>query len=381
MSFWNSIKPRANSANGKIRVILRQIIHLTAANLLIKMIEKHVVSPNPESWLEEVASEINADIFRSDGTDDSTMVLPKDLGIGKTRLIKLADGFVVLTSEFRFIKPISFVREKTVNNDFYVFYLDISEKQTVHEMDISCTGESRTLPYGTVLQNKTEKAIQVFSSSIAGRVIPAVGINHSCVYLVISKNWLLAHLDEEKLPRDHPVVKDILGDIPFFLHEDIRSEELVHVTSILKGNRPGYLEKMAIKSHALALVYLILERMLGRQKFTSRGMNISDIEGILRAKDILQSRHDVCPSIGELSRIAVMSPTKFKKLFKKIFGMGCYQYFQKERFKYAVSLLDSGRYCVSEVAAKIGYSNMGQFAKVFRQHYGVTPSQYLYGIN
>ena len=42
----------------------------------------------------------------------------------------------------------------------------------------------------------------------------------------------------------------------------------------------------------------------------------------------------------------------------------------------AAELLSTGRVTVREVAGRVGYSQHAQFAKAFRLHHGLSPSEY-----
>jgi AraC-like DNA-binding protein len=71
-----------------------------------------------------------------------------------------------------------------------------------------------------------------------------------------------------------------------------------------------------------------------------------------------------------------MGTTKFKRFFKRTFGMSCYQYHLRARMNFAKELLDSGLYTASEVAFRVGYLNQGHFSKIFKLYYNSLPSEY-----
>ncbi len=79
------------------------------------------------------------------------------------------------------------------------------------------------------------------------------------------------------------------------------------------------------------------------------------------------------PSIEKLSRLALMSESKLKKLFKQAFGMGMYEYFQKHRLARAKELIETGKYNITEIGQRIGYQNLGNFSAAFKKEFNCLP--------
>jgi len=70
-----------------------------------------------------------------------------------------------------------------------------------------------------------------------------------------------------------------------------------------------------------------------------------------------------------------MSESKLKKLFKQSFGMGLYEYYQKNRMHISKELILSGKYSISEIGTKLGYQNLGNFSTAFKKEFNCLPSQ------
>ena len=77
-----------------------------------------------------------------------------------------------------------------------------------------------------------------------------------------------------------------------------------------------------------------------------------------------------------LSRIARMSPTKLKELFKKIMGRTITEYVLERRMKKAMRLLASRDLTIGEVAAGAGYETATGFAASFKKQTGFSPTAY-----
>ncbi|MDQ6842802.1 MAG: AraC family transcriptional regulator [Bacteroidota bacterium] len=99
-----------------------------------------------------------------------------------------------------------------------------------------------------------------------------------------------------------------------------------------------------------------------------------DFQSILKIENLLLENYtNGFPKIENLSRIALMSETKLKTAFKKAFGMGLYEYYQKNRMHKAKELLTTYKYSVSEVGSIIGYQNLSNFSHAFKKEFGYLP--------
>ena len=71
-----------------------------------------------------------------------------------------------------------------------------------------------------------------------------------------------------------------------------------------------------------------------------------------------------------------MNELKMRKIFKQVFGMGIYDYYQHLRMKEAARLLRDEKLSVSQAGYQIGFENLSHFTKVFEKHIGKKPKKY-----
>lgn len=81
-------------------------------------------------------------------------------------------------------------------------------------------------------------------------------------------------------------------------------------------------------------------------------------------------------SLVELSDRVHVSPEHLSRLFKKEVGESLTSYVSKLRTKKAADLLKTSALSVAEIAMYVGYPDNNYFVKVFKKHYGLTPSAY-----
>ena len=70
-----------------------------------------------------------------------------------------------------------------------------------------------------------------------------------------------------------------------------------------------------------------------------------------------------------------MSPSKLKLVFKEVFGMPVYQYYQKQRLQKGKAMLITKRYSIKEVASELGYIHVKDFTKAFQKHFDQLPEE------
>ena len=89
------------------------------------------------------------------------------------------------------------------------------------------------------------------------------------------------------------------------------------------------------------------------------------------------TEHLYDPSLkaDKLHRLCGISDTYFRKIFISRFGESPQSYITQKRISHARTLLDSGDFdSVKDIAFSSGYSDALYFSKVFKKHFGITPT-------
>ena len=81
-------------------------------------------------------------------------------------------------------------------------------------------------------------------------------------------------------------------------------------------------------------------------------------------------------NVDKLAELMHIGRTRFYGKVKEIFGISPNKYIVNRRLETATSLLIEGKYNVTEVAYKVGFTDPAYFYKCFKQKYGVMPSKY-----
>ncbi len=83
-----------------------------------------------------------------------------------------------------------------------------------------------------------------------------------------------------------------------------------------------------------------------------------------------------CKSIAELSARIALSPSYFQNLYKKEFGVSCYEDVLAARLERAKYYLSDTSLSVRRIAELCGFENDTHFMRQFRRRTGITATQY-----
>lgn len=72
-----------------------------------------------------------------------------------------------------------------------------------------------------------------------------------------------------------------------------------------------------------------------------------------------------------------VSPNYLTKIFRQHVGVSLHKYVTSYRLEQSQQMLRSGKYNITEVAQKCGFSSIHIFSKLFKQECGITPSAYV----
>lgn len=80
-----------------------------------------------------------------------------------------------------------------------------------------------------------------------------------------------------------------------------------------------------------------------------------------------------------LAQVAGFSPFHFHRLFTAFVGEPLASYIRRVRLQQAANQLHHSTQTISEIALSAGYATHSAFGKAFKQHFGMSPSQYRRG--
>ena len=95
------------------------------------------------------------------------------------------------------------------------------------------------------------------------------------------------------------------------------------------------------------------------------------------ALEVIGRRHgEPDLSLASVAHEIATSRRQLQRALAEVGGTSFSRELQRERMRRAAELLVAGSLPVQVVAGSVGYRQAAQFAKVFRRHYGVSPSSF-----
>lgn len=196
-------------------------------------------------------------------------------------------------------------------------------------------------------------------------------------------NSIIIGIDSDNLAKtlglnsDNEFFRTIITSEQSILFEELLSPKIQQVAmEILQADIPDSLSDFFFKIKAEELICLTLQELFKRENPTTHALNQIDVQKIYKVRDTILNDITVPPVMKDLASEIGMSESKFKRLFKQIFGDSLFSYYQKFRMKEAARLLKENKMTVSEVGFTMGFSNLSHFAKVFEEHIGSKPKSF-----
>lgn len=182
---------------------------------------------------------------------------------------------------------------------------------------------------------------------------------------------------EQLLGRDAEKFNFLFDHYQHFLIEEILTDDIVRsVTEIIHAGPQEILTGFHYRILALQLLFHLFKSLGNRSQTKFQKLNDRDIAAIYKLKEALTKDLSQPVAIADLSKIAGMNIAKMRKIFIQIFGMGIYDYFQKQRMAEAAKRLKEQNISVAEVGYALGFGNLSHFTRMFERHIGMKPKAY-----
>ena len=103
---------------------------------------------------------------------------------------------------------------------------------------------------------------------------------------------------------------------------------------------------------------------------------LSPFQKMMPVIEYIKENHTKEISISELAQMCHLSESQFRRRFKQLFRLSPLQFILKIRIESACHLLRTSSLNISEIADRCGFEDQNYLARQFRQHMGISPTQY-----
>jgi AraC-like DNA-binding protein len=212
---------------------------------------------------------------------------------------------------------------------------------------IGASGEKKSLGPGDVVLCFPELASTYFST------------RHWKTYWVVWNGTFAHHLEKAGYVRStNPILRDGVGNV--------KEAYQLLLTLMAKEDLASVLERKIVLLHMVHGLFRYNNQQCPQ---------ISSCEQIKRAIEFLTQNYVSSLSVDELAEMFTMSPTNFRRMFKKYSGKTPKELIKTLRISKAKELLSHG-HAVKTVAAEVGYEDVFYFMKIFKHSTSMTAGQF-----
>lgn len=306
----------------------------------------------------KVLSEVDSPV----STDSVVMAFPAALGRGTIQRFTLSPLLLVMLHRYTLSRDVELRRQNEASDQSMILF---SFRNLVSPPDTLLTQQSgsRLLP-----------AVQVSSSDLDFAIFAPAGTHIQTIIVGIHVELLEQLLGQQ---AQNPLVQTLLVGHQAYLYEEMGSLAVQQIArNLLAHPDTDPLLAFYVMAKGQELVYQFMSELLQRE--TKAVYTLREAEGmtLFRVRDELIKDLRQAPSIPQLASLAGMSESKLRRLFRQVFGLSLYAYYQTVRMQEAARLLREAKLSVSEIGYQLGFENLSHFTRIFKQHLGQKPKQY-----
>ncbi|MFB3390298.1 helix-turn-helix domain-containing protein [Flavobacterium sp. LAR06] len=310
-------------------------------------------------WIEPFVSQLEGVV------DGNFIKLPESINTGTRYFIDCGEDAFALYIDVTYHEDLHFI-QKNKKTDFICLTYDLTEEEVVNK------GRDFIHNIGRLGYN-----MFVIDSSLSMDYYVKQGSRSFILCIFIKKSTIsLFALKNDRFSQHIEKILDPTKNT--FIKFDRMSNESYHILKDLRKLTIGDdIFDLQLKGASYLLVSDFIDQMLNNTIVIEK-VDDADLSSIIETQHYLYDLSDSAfPSITFLARMANMSNTKFKSLFKKITGTTPNSFFMDNKLIRAKELIEENHSSISEVCDQLHFSNYSYFASRFKKYFGLTPRDFI----
>lgn len=290
------------------------------------------------------------------------LAIPSRFGKGFFKQVSVTNDLEALIYDFT-LKETLYLRREKESKEFYTLVFD----------QVLEAGNGYSIAIGSDKINEMEKPIALYLTSFLYDIenVLQKDVHLRGIRIILPVSWMQQYLqlaEKESVLQKYIELKTAgimykpVGDELRSILKDLLSEEEIPLL---------FYQNKILRIIERFFVWLYDEMQVISDR---SGISLQDIETAQKIEALLTN--DVTqlpPTIREMAREAAMSESKLKKVFKSVYGLPPYEYYQQQRMKKARMMLLTGQYSIKDVGYTLGYANLSNFTLAFKKVFGKLP--------
>ncbi len=310
-----------------------------------------------DNWLHSVSSHLNLKLT------DNRFEYPDKLAKGYAKVQLIEPGFSYRLVNYKLNTDFDCICQPATHFNLVIYFYQVNSSDSL----LFEVGNNRI-----ETTEKSYRAIIMSNSRLRQKLSLKKGTQVQGLTIQLTDAWLV-----EKIQISNKKYYDLLKQDNFI--QDVLTAKQQKILADIFNHEESGMPELFVNSRILRLLENFLENILKTNMLEPRvSISSNDFKSILKIEGLLlENYNEEFPKIENLARIALMSESKLKKIYKQAFGMGLYEYYQKNRMHKAKEFLNSGAYTVSQVGAMLGYKNLSNFSAAFKKEFDELPKDHL----
>lgn len=310
-------------------------------------------------WVTDMAAELGGYV------EGKYIIVPGEERPGNRFVLPINDNITAFVVDVTYNEDVVY-RLRNTRDDFVGIYFNLTEGDAVHILD----DVSRLI-------GRWGYNLSIFDADLRGDYLVKAGSTKFMVAIFIKKTALKDYfsknanyeqiIDSVFDPVQNTIVKfDRMSSQAWWLMDELR-----------KTTAAGPLYEVMVTGTVYGLLSDYLDQTINQEIILEKVVQ-PDVVNIIGSQAYLITHiREGFIGIPTLAADAMMSETKYKRLFKKITGATPNAFFLNCKLAYAKEELETGQYTIGEISDLFGFTDASHLIEQFRNAYGTTPKEYL----
>lgn len=310
-------------------------------------------------WMENMATQLDGFV------ENNRIIVPEHILTGFRYVCPINKQLTVFIIDVTYHEDILYALRNT-NDDFVGIYFNLSEGDAIYIMD------KVSRPVGRWAYN-----LAMIDASLPGDYMIKAGSITYMISIFIKKTALKEYMD--KVPNYAEFADTIFNkELNTIIRFDRMSNHAWWLMNELKKTPFGSpIYDVMLKGTVYGLISDYMDQIINQEIVLEKVVQ-EDINNIIISQSyLIEHIKENFPGLPTLASNALMSESKYKRMFKKITGVSANAFFLNNKVSFSKEMLETGKYTIAEVADEFNFFDASHLIEQFKSIYHITPKEYL----